>query len=54
MRLPEVVSGTFGRIQFTPDLVPADLIGTRVYHPARAEFTVELGRLGLKLQCPLR
>src|SRR5215831_16937587 len=41
--IAEVVSGTFGRIQFTPDLVPADLIGTRVYHPARAEFGVELG-----------
>ena len=41
--LAEVVGGTFGRIQFTPDLVPADLIGTRIYNPSRAEFTTELG-----------
>src|SRR5262245_13198058 len=36
--LADVVSGTFGRIQFTPDLVPADLVGTRVYHPGRAQL----------------
>jgi MoxR-like ATPase len=47
--LSEVVSGTFGRIQFTPDLVPADLIGTRVYHPGRSEFTVELGPVFVNL-----
>jgi MoxR-like ATPase len=47
--LAEVVSGTFGRIQFTPDLVPADLVGTRVYHPARAEFSVELGPVFVNL-----
>ncbi|HEY4025740.1 MAG TPA: AAA family ATPase [Candidatus Dormibacteraeota bacterium] len=41
--MAEVVSGTFGRIQFTPDLVPADLVGTRIYDPGRAEFKVELG-----------
>src|ERR1700755_3557511 len=29
--LARVVGGTFGRIQFTPDLVPADLIGTRIF-----------------------
>ena len=39
----EVIGGSAGRIQFTPDLVPADLIGTRIYSPARAEFTTELG-----------
>jgi MoxR-like ATPase len=47
--LAEVISGTFGRIQFTPDLVPADLIGTRVYHPAKAEFSVELGPVFVNL-----
>jgi MoxR-like ATPase len=41
--LAKVVGGTFGRIQFTPDLVPADLIGTRIYNPHRAEFSTELG-----------
>jgi MoxR-like ATPase len=41
--LAEVVGGTFGRIQFTPDLVPADLIGTRTYNPNKAEFATELG-----------
>jgi MoxR-like ATPase len=39
----EVIGGTAGRIQFTPDLVPADLVGTRIYNPSRAEFTTELG-----------
>src|SRR5207253_726110 len=39
----EVLGGKSGRIQFTPDLVPADLVGTRIYNPARAEFTTELG-----------
>src|SRR5256886_14697689 len=41
--LAQVVGGTFGRVQFTPDLVPADLIGTRIYNPHRAEFSTELG-----------
>ena len=41
--LARVVGGSFGRIQFTPDLVPADLIGTRIYNPHRAEFSIELG-----------
>src|SRR3979490_163805 len=34
---------SFGRVQFTPDLVPADLIGTRVYNPKSADFSTELG-----------
>jgi MoxR-like ATPase len=41
--LAQVIGGTFGRIQFTPDLVPADLIGTRIYNGASGEFTTELG-----------
>jgi MoxR-like ATPase len=38
-----VLGGSAGRIQFTPDLAPADLVGTRIYNPARAEFTTETG-----------
>src|SRR6184192_2083080 len=39
----QVIGGAAGRIQFTPDLVPADLIGTRIYNPGRGDFTTELG-----------
>jgi MoxR-like ATPase len=39
----QVVGGTFRRIQFTPDLVPADLVGTRIYNQRTGEFGVELG-----------
>ncbi|MBA3844525.1 MAG: AAA family ATPase [Actinobacteria bacterium] len=38
-----VLGGSFHRVQFTPDLVPSDLVGTRVYRPDRAEFETELG-----------
>ena len=38
-----VVGGTFSRVQFTPDLVPTDLIGTRIYRQGREEFDTELG-----------
>src|SRR5204863_350563 len=38
-----VLGGTFNRIQFTPDLVPADLVGTRIYRPGQERFDVELG-----------
>ncbi len=41
--LAKVIGGEFKRIQFTPDLVPADLIGTRVYNQARGTFETELG-----------
>src|SRR5437868_93758 len=41
--MAQVVGGTFRRIQFTPDLVPADLVGTRVYRPDTGRFDVELG-----------
>ena len=37
------IGGQFQRIQFTPDLVPADLVGTRVYHQPTGEFQVSLG-----------
>ncbi|MCS7008129.1 MAG: AAA family ATPase, partial [Gaiellaceae bacterium] len=38
-----VLGGTFARIQFTPDLVPSDLVGTRVYRPGEGVFETELG-----------
>ena len=38
-----VLGGTFQRIQFTPDLVPADLVGTRIYRPNSGTFDTELG-----------
>ena len=41
--LATVVGGTFGRVQFTPDLVPADLLGTRIYTGTASGFTTELG-----------
>ena len=41
--LADVLGGTFHRIQFTPDLVPSDLVGTRVYRPKTGDFDVELG-----------
>jgi MoxR-like ATPase len=39
----QVLGGTFHRVQFTPDLMPSDLVGTRVYRPKDGEFDVELG-----------
>src|SRR5881628_122913 len=41
--LARTVRGTFRRIQFTPDLVPADLVGTRVYNQKSGDFTTSLG-----------
>ena len=41
--LAAVLGGSYSRIQFTPDLVPADLVGTRVYRPDTARFDTELG-----------
>jgi MoxR-like ATPase len=38
-----VLGGTFNRVQFTPDLVPSDLVGTRVYRPDKTEFETDLG-----------
>jgi MoxR-like ATPase len=39
----QVLGGSFQRIQFTPDLVPSDLVGTRVYRPNSGTFDTELG-----------
>jgi MoxR-like ATPase len=41
--LAESIGGEFKRIQFTPDLVPADLIGTRIYNQKTGEFNTSLG-----------
>ncbi len=41
--LANVVQGRFKRIQFTPDLVPADLVGTRIYNQKTGDFSTSLG-----------
>ncbi|MEA3055461.1 MAG: MoxR-like ATPase [Actinomycetota bacterium] len=41
--LARILGGSFARLQFTPDLVPADLVGTRIYRPSTEAFDVELG-----------
>ncbi len=41
--LAQTMRGSFKRIQFTPDLVPADLVGTRIYNQKTGEFTTSLG-----------
>ena len=41
--LADSIGGEFHRIQFTPDLVPADLVGTRIYNQRSGEFTTSLG-----------
>jgi MoxR-like ATPase len=41
--LAEAIGGEFKRIQFTPDLVPADLVGTRIYNQKSGEFNTSLG-----------
>ncbi|MBI5577843.1 MAG: MoxR family ATPase [Deltaproteobacteria bacterium] len=41
--LARTIRGRFRRIQFTPDLVPADLVGTRIYNQKTGEFTTSLG-----------
>jgi MoxR-like ATPase len=41
--LAGAVGGQFHRVQFTPDLVPADIVGTRMFHQRTGEFQVSLG-----------
>ena len=41
--LAEAIGGEFKRIQFTPDLIPADLVGTRIYNQKTGEFNTSLG-----------
>jgi MoxR-like ATPase len=39
----QAVGGDFARLQFTPDLVPADVVGTRIWRPSREDFEIEWG-----------
>jgi MoxR-like ATPase len=41
--LARTLGGTFARLQFTPDLLPSDIVGTRIYRPSSESFDVELG-----------
>jgi len=41
--LAQAVRADFARVQFTPDLLPADLVGTQIYRPAQGEFTTKKG-----------
>jgi MoxR-like ATPase len=41
--LARTVTGSFSRLQFTPDLVPSDIVGTRIYRPGAERFDTELG-----------
>src|SRR3954451_17217201 len=41
--IADAIGGQFQRIQFTPDLVPADLVGTRIYNQRTGDFTTSLG-----------
>ncbi len=41
--LAQALDGSFSRLQFTPDLLPADIIGTRIYNAASGEFSTKIG-----------
>jgi MoxR-like ATPase len=41
--LADAIGARFSRVQFTPDLLPADILGTQIFHPQRGEFTVREG-----------
>ena len=43
--MAESIQADFSRIQFTPDLLPADLVGTQIYNPRSGEFTIHQGPL---------
>jgi MoxR-like ATPase len=47
--LAAAIGGDFKRIQFTPDLVPADLVGTRIYNQKTGEFNTSLGPVSTNL-----
>src|ERR1700735_4635872 len=47
--LCEAISAKFARIQFTPDLLPADLVGTVIYNQQKGEFTSKLGPIHANL-----
>ena len=41
--LAQVIGGSFTRLQFTPDLLPGDIVGTRVWRPSTESFDIEIG-----------
>ena len=41
--LASAIDGSFNRIQFTPDLLPSDILGTMIYNPGSSEFNVKKG-----------
>jgi MoxR-like ATPase len=47
--LAQIVGGSLGRVQFTPDMVPSDLTGNRIYNNQKGEFTTELGPVFVNL-----
>jgi MoxR-like ATPase len=47
--LAQVLGGSFSRVQFTPDLVPADLVGTRIWQPDHGTFRTEVGPVAANL-----
>ena len=47
--LADAVGGSFGRVQFTPDLLPSDLVGSRVYNVRTGELTTEVGPVFVNL-----
>ena len=49
-----VLGGTFRRVQFTPDLVPSDLVGTRIYRPDTGGFDTEQGPSSATSSSPTR
>jgi len=47
--LAQTLNGSFSRLQFTPDLLPADVIGTRIYHAATGEFVTRTGPIAANI-----
>src|SRR5918993_4906365 len=47
--LADVIGGTFSRLQFTPDLMPADIVGTQVWRSSAERFDTELGPIFVNL-----
>src|SRR5215212_9580209 len=41
--LADTIDGTFSRIQFTPDMLPGDIVGTQIYNPREGSYTVKKG-----------
>jgi MoxR-like ATPase len=52
--LSQAVHGSFSRIQFTPDLLPADVVGTMIYNIKANEFSIKKGPISLILFLPMR